>query len=247
MKKKVFLIYFVLLCFFMLTIKAQNEPLKSYNLKDVDGNAYNTIQIGDQIWMAENLKSTKYRNHEAIPLVTDSSAWRNLSSPGYCWYNNDSITYISSGALYNWYVVETGNLCPSGWHVPSHSEWSTLIKYLEANGYNYDGTYTENKIAKSLTTSTNWKPSDKKGAIGEIKKRKKEKNTGFSAQPSGDRCWDGKFSEISNINNDCSWWTSTEDKDLKRAISMFLYYANIELGGIIGPKNEAYSVRCIKD
>jgi uncharacterized protein (TIGR02145 family) len=91
---------------------------------DVDGNIYKTIGIGSQIWMAENLMTTKYRDATPIPNITSSL------SGAYCWYNNDSATYKNTyGALYNWYAVNTGNLCPVGWHVPTYSEWNTLISF----------------------------------------------------------------------------------------------------------------------
>ena len=97
------------------------------SVTDVEGNVYKTIQIGPQTWMAENLKATKYNNSTAIPLVTDNTAWAALLTPGHCWYDNDETTYKNIyGALYNWYAVDTSILCPTGWHVPSDAEWTTL-------------------------------------------------------------------------------------------------------------------------
>ena len=105
-------------------------------VNDIDGNTYGTIGIGSQIWMAENLKTTKYNDNSSIPLVTDINQWGALSTPGYCWYNNDAATYKTTyGALYNWYTLDGAsnggkNVCPSGWHIPSNSEWNSLINYL---------------------------------------------------------------------------------------------------------------------
>jgi len=108
-----------------------NPSLTYGEVSDIDGNYYKTIQIGSQIWMAENLKTTRYNDGSNIPLVTDNTAWSNLTTPGYCWYNNDAATYKNVyGALYNWYAVNTGKLCPSGWHVPSEYEWTLLVNYL---------------------------------------------------------------------------------------------------------------------
>jgi len=105
--------------------------LMSGQFSDIDGNVYNTITIGTQIWMKENLKTTKYNDGSSIPLVTDNTAWINLSTPGYCWYNNDAATYKSAyGAMYNWYTVNTGKICPPNWHVPTDTQWETLITYL---------------------------------------------------------------------------------------------------------------------
>ena len=100
------------------------------NITDYDGNSYNTVQIGNQVWLAENLKVKHYSDGESIPLVTNSGSWAALSTPGYCWYNNNEAAYKNTyGAIYNWYTVNTGKLCPSGWHVPSHTEWTTLTSF----------------------------------------------------------------------------------------------------------------------
>jgi hypothetical protein len=109
--------------------KEKDSP--SNLVKDIDGNVYDTVTVGTQTWMVENLKTTRYNDGTAIPLVTKSVAWETLSTPGYCWYNNDESTYKAPyGALYNWYTVNTGKLCPTGWHVPGDSEWIVLIDFL---------------------------------------------------------------------------------------------------------------------
>ena len=106
----------------------------STSLIDCDGNNYATITIANQVWMAENLRVTHYRNGDAIPNVTDNAAWGALSTGAYCWYNNDQATNEKYGALYNWYTVnDSRGLCPDGWHVPSAAELSTLITYLGGN------------------------------------------------------------------------------------------------------------------
>jgi uncharacterized protein (TIGR02145 family) len=107
----------------------------SETVTDVEGNIYNAITIGNQTWMKENLKTTKYRNYTDIPLVTEVEDWFLLTTPGYCWYNNNSDNKDTDGALYNWYAVDVGrngdkNICPIGWHVPSDTEWSILMAYL---------------------------------------------------------------------------------------------------------------------
>ena len=108
-----------------------NSDFAVGSISDVDGNMYKTTQIGTQLWTAENLKTTKFNDGTPISNVTDNTKWESLSTPGYCWYNNDEATYKGTyGALYNWYAVKTDKLCPSGWHVPSNDEWNTLITYL---------------------------------------------------------------------------------------------------------------------
>jgi uncharacterized protein (TIGR02145 family) len=98
---------------------------------DIDGNVYPIAYIGDQTWMAANLKTTKFNDGTAIPLVPDRANWCKLYALAYCWYNNDEATYKATyGALYNWNTVNTNKLCPTGWHVPSDGEWTTLIDYL---------------------------------------------------------------------------------------------------------------------
>jgi uncharacterized protein (TIGR02145 family) len=104
-------------------------------VKDIEGNDYYTVNIGTQVWMAENLKTTKFNDGTNIPLVTDSTAWSNLKTPGYCWYGNDELNKDTYGALYNWYTMDSvsngnKNVCPTGWHVPINTEWSELTTYL---------------------------------------------------------------------------------------------------------------------
>ena len=100
-------------------------------INDIDGNAYNKVTIGRQTWLVENLRTTKYNDGTLIPLVQDNTAWSNLITPGYCWFDNDEVANKNPyGALYNWYAVNTGKLCPSGWHVPTDTEWTTLIDNL---------------------------------------------------------------------------------------------------------------------
>ena len=98
---------------------------------DIDGNIYHTVIIGSQVWMLENLRTTKYRNGDTITNITDKTAWGNISYGGYGWYNNDITNEETYGALYNWgAVADTRNLAPEGWHVPSADEWNELIDFL---------------------------------------------------------------------------------------------------------------------
>ena len=96
-------------------------------VKDIDGNIYKTVKIGDQVWMAENLKVTHFINGTPIPNVDNMIVWSKLTTPGYCWLNNNEEKFKQPyGALYNWYTVNTGKLCPAGWHVPTDAEWKSL-------------------------------------------------------------------------------------------------------------------------
>lgn len=101
-------------------------------VKDIEGNNYKTVEIGNQVWMCDNLRTVTYNNGSPIPQVKEKTTWENLEGPGYCWYENDELTYKSTyGALYNWYVVNTGLLCPAGWHVPDDDEWHQMVYYLD--------------------------------------------------------------------------------------------------------------------
>jgi uncharacterized protein (TIGR02145 family) len=101
---------------------------------DIDGNNYQTIQIGSQIWTQKNLNVSRYRNGDIIPQVTDPNQWKNLTTGAWCWYNNDSSLGSVYGKLYNWYALaDPRGLAPAGWHVPSDAEWNTLSKFLDSN------------------------------------------------------------------------------------------------------------------
>ena len=206
---------------------------------DADNNNYTVVTIGTQTWMAENLKTTRYNDNTAIPLVTDNTAWTN--TPGYCWYNNDAATYKNTyGALYNWDALKTGKLAPTGWHVPTDAEWTTLQSYLTASGYNYDGSTSGNHFAKSLAATTNWTTYTDAGTIGND--LTKNNSTGFSAFPSGYRNSNGfDFSSTSS-----SWWSTTID-DTGGILHRNLSYLKSDLNRVSNSLGNGYSVRCIQD
>ena len=159
---------------------------------DIDGNVYQTVKIGNQVWTVENLRTTKLNNGTVIPHVIDASAW-GTSIPEYCyWGNLASTEHIKKyGALYNGYAVNTEKLAPAGWHVSTDAEWDTLQNYLIANGYNYDETTTGNKIAKSMAAKTDWRVDSDTGTIGYD--LTKNNSSGFSAMPGGYRYYDGSY------------------------------------------------------
>jgi uncharacterized protein (TIGR02145 family) len=216
------------------------------NLTDIDGNTYNVITIGTQVWMAENLKTTKYRDGNPITQVTDDTQWANRTSEAYCWYNNDIANKNTYGALYNWYTVNTGKLCPSGWHVPTDPEWTIMENFLIANGFNYDGSTTVNKIAKSLAATTNWNSSANIGAVGNSDYSGKRNVTGFTALPGGYRISDGSYIYFSDIRNFDGWWSSNED-NINLAWSRNMYYDYSYTYRDHDPKQTGFSVRCLRD
>ena len=213
---------------------------------DADNNNHAVVQIGIQVWMAENLKTIKYNDGTAIPLVPDGAAWAALSTPGYCWYGNESANKAIYGALYNWYTVNTGKLCPTGWHMPTDAEWTTLENYLIGNGYNYDGTTTGNNIAKSLASTTGWTSSTNTGVVGNTDYPAKRNATGFTGLPGGYRGHDGGFYGVGFAGFAVYWWSATE-LDGPSAWGRRLY---LDISFVIrepSRKKEGCSVRCLKD
>jgi uncharacterized protein (TIGR02145 family) len=193
---------------------------------DIDGNLYNSITIGSQIWMVENLMTTKFNDGSDIPLVEDAGAWSVLNAPGYCWYNNDEATNKNLyGALYHWLTGNTGKLCPTGWHLPSDAEWTILTDYL--GGEDLAG----EKLKESGTT--HW-ASPNTGATNE---------TGFSALPGGYRAIDGSFDKIGNNG---FWDSSTEYNTSNRYGRVMSYDSSNVYRARLG-KRRGLSVRCIKD
>lgn len=216
-------------------------------LTDYDGNTYETVELGNQIWMANNLKVTHYPNGSAIPFLTDNAAWANLgdnnTDDAYCYYNNDSNSEY--GALYTYAAAL--NVCPTGWHLPSYAEWSELENYLAENGYNYDSSTggSIDKIAKAMATSSGWSSSSVTGAVGNSDYPTKRNASGFSALPGGYRYYyNGTFS---NAGEDGRWWSSTESTSSIYAYRRALNYNLTYVGLSHSDKSFGFSVRCIKD
>jgi uncharacterized protein (TIGR02145 family) len=153
--------YILVLVLLSLFISCKEDPtspvdngksdIETSTLTDIDSNVYKTVKIGNQWWMAENLKVTHYNDGTPIPNVTDK--WGDLSTGSYCAYNNNDSNIEIYGLLYNWYAVDDDSIAPAGWHVPTNAEWTELENYL-ANTYNCDVTSTGNKIGKLLASKT---------------------------------------------------------------------------------------------
>jgi uncharacterized protein (TIGR02145 family) len=203
--------------------------LKAQTVKDIDGNVYKTVKIGTQVWMAENLKTTKYNDGTAMPLKDDNEEWQKtwqILTPAYCWYGNNSIANKDTyGALYNWYSVSTLKLCPTGWHVPTDAEWTKLTKNL--GGESIAG----GKLKKTGTTL--WK-SPNVGATNE---------SGFTALPSGYRNGDGAYHDIGSFG---FWWSSSE---YSKSTAWFwsVDFNSSKDSRSYGKKENGGSVRCVKD
>jgi uncharacterized protein (TIGR02145 family) len=204
----------------VLTVKAL------VTVTDIDGNVYHTVTIGTQVWMVENLKTTKYNDGAAIPLVMDIVTWAALTTPGYCWNNNDAATYKDTyGVLYNWYTVNTGKLAPAGWHVPTDSEWSVLATYL-------GGDSVAGSKLKEVGT-THW-ISPNTGATNE---------TGFTALPGGYRNLFGAFFSIGGSGY---WWSATV-RDATYSWGRGIYYNGANVFRFDYYNRSGFSVRCVRD
>lgn len=236
--KKLFTLFICVTAFTFSVIKAQT-------VSDTDGNVYNTIAIGTQLWMKENLKTTKYRDGSSIPNVTDANTWMGLTTGAYCNYSNTSSNGNIWGRLYNWYAVsDARELCPTGWHVASDYDWTILQNYLTVNGYNYDGSTTGgNKIAKALSSTTNWVASTATGAPGNTDYPLVRNSSGFTALPNGYRNTGGFYS---SLGVSAYFWTST----LYNSGSSFRYamdYNNPILSRNFFSNVYGAAVRCICD
>lgn len=204
----------------------QFTTLSANTVMDVDGNIYQTITIGTQIWMDQNLKTTKYQNGDPIPKVEDNTQWNNLTTGAYCNYNNDETNANIYGHLYNLATAtDIRQVCPSGWHVPTDSEWSDLMLFL--GGDNVAG----GKLKE--VGSIHWNLPNT-GATNEY---------GFTALPGGHRDYFGIYKEMGDY---CHFWSSTND-EATSAWSYRMGYSYRNMGRSSSYWMNGYSIRCIKD
>jgi len=201
---------------------------------DIQGNLYNTVTIGKQIWMTESLRTTKFNNNTAIPNITTPSGWVNLKGPGYCWYDNDIAYKPSFGALYSWYTVNSSKLCPTGWHVPSNAEFDTLEVYLgvdpaQVNVWGWRGT----DQGTQLKSTTGWD----NGGNG-------TNSSGFDGLAGGYLFAGNGY--CFSINILTYWWTATEH-DADRGWYRRLDGTHSDIYKASTSKNGGKYVRCIKN
>jgi uncharacterized protein (TIGR02145 family) len=233
MKKVIYLLTGML--FFLINQCDQEDapiivPANAGTLTDIDGNVYKTVKIGDQWWMAENLRTTRYRNGDSISLVTESSEWINESTGGYCHYGNDTSHIKTFGRLYNWYAVnDSRNLAPVGWHVPGDAEW-TILSYFLGGDSVAGGKLKESGFIHWASPNT--------GATNEA---------GFTALAGGYRTGDvfGAYYGLGQYGN---WWSSNQmENDSSDAWFRELGYQHAKI--IRNNRDLKYgcSVRCVKD
>ena len=221
--------------------ETKTTDFKFVECTDADGNNYAVVHIGTQTWMAENLKTTRYRNGDLIE--TTSPATKEVSTtsqPKYQWaFDGDENNVAKYGRLYTWYAVtDTRYIAPARWHVPSDAEWATLEKYLIDNGYSNDGT-SKGRIAKSLAAITDWYTSTLVAAVGND--LTKNNSSGFSALPGGYRYPNGTFSRIGYLG---FWWSSIETSGTNAGYTELSFETNF-LINYYHMKVNGFSVRCI--
>jgi uncharacterized protein (TIGR02145 family) len=229
-----------LICLFLLTgilltlssgckKKTDPEPEPVATVTDIDGNIYHKITVGTQVWLVENLKTTRYRNGDQIPNVTVDSLWNkssNNSTGAFCNYNNDVYTGNTYGLLYNWFAAsDSRGLAPEGWRVASQADWQTLVSYLGGD------TVAGGKLKE--TGTTHWFAPNA-GATNVV---------GFTALPGGLRVYSGKYEMIGTFG---IFWTTTVSDEFS-AFNCGLF--NETPGAVIDGKRKGYgfSVRCIKN
>jgi uncharacterized protein (TIGR02145 family) len=206
-----------------------NPGLTYGNVTDIEGNVYKTIQIGTQTWMAENLRATKYSDNTSIPHESEVGKWPGLITPAYGWYDNNEYYKADYGAIYNWFAVSTGKLCPAGWHIPSVDELKTMITYLGG---------ASNAYFKIKEIGTYHWESPNEGATNE---------SGFTALPAGG-IWEADGSYV-EMGLSAGFWSSEQYNPVNAYVRTI-----IQMGGANNyttitsyPKQGGNSVRCIKD
>lgn len=225
---------------FILSSSCKEDPISLKDetkgtVADIDGNIYQTIKIGNQWWITENLSVTHYRNGDEIPNVQNDSSWINLTTGAYCAYDNDDSNIAIYGLLYNWYAVkDTRNIAPEGWHVPTDQELKELEMYLgmsqsEADDKGWRGTDEGSK----LKATSGWNNDGNGTNI-----------SGFSALPGGYRYgYNGAFS---NIGGNGFWWSATQSGSLY-AWQRELSYGTSEVTRSSSIRRSGFSVRCVRD
>jgi len=233
-----------------------NPALTYGSVTDIDGNTYATIQIGTQVWMAENLRTTRYRNGDPILHVTDDDAWSLSTTGAWCHYDHHPEWEVPYGKLYNWYaVVDPRNACPAGWHMPTDAEWTVLTDYLDAGeafdkmtstGIEYwEYAYTDDMDTDDRESSTDDCEDCPTADMAPANLRSVATNeSGFSGLPGGYRFdGDGLFGYLGYLGY---WWSASESG---AELAWFRYLGND--GAVIyrnnNGKRNGFSVRCLRD
>ncbi|HPN23331.1 MAG TPA: fibrobacter succinogenes major paralogous domain-containing protein [Tenuifilaceae bacterium] len=209
-----------------ISCKKEENGILYGTVSDIDGNTYKTVKIGNQWWMAENLRVTRFRNGDPIPHITYDNYWYDRTSSACCNYENNPSNALIYGKLYNWYAAtDARNICPIGWHLPNETEWLTLISFLGGK---------ETAGGKLKEVSTTYWMSPNSGANNE---------TGFTALPGGARLSTGSFEYIGYH----SWWWCSTEVSSGAAWNIGLYHNKTNVDKSYTNKPTGISIRCIKD
>jgi uncharacterized protein (TIGR02145 family) len=186
--------FIAFLLLFTCTLNSQEEyPNEGMPIRDLDGNVYRIIMTESGVWMAQNLNTFKLNDGTPIDIVYDNTKWESIKTPARGFFKN-TVEYAETyGAIYNWYAVASGKLCPKGWHVPTQEEWNNLMDY--AGGAQQSG---DNPAKLKESGTKHWKAPNE-GATNEIY---------FTALPAGEI---SRFSGDTEPGTETNWWTSTED------------------------------------
>jgi len=211
-------------------------------VRDIDSNIYNTVRIGTQTWMKENLRVTKYRNGVSIGTTTPATLDISPeSTPKYQWaFNGNESNAAIYGRLYTYYAAtDSLNICPVSWHVPTDADWTTLTDYLTNNGFGYQG--SGNDIGKSMAATSGWNTNAVAGNVGND--QSSNNSSAFTALPGGNRDYAGAFLSSGNFG---IWWSSSEFNSVS-SWYQYMYNNNNNVGRGNGSKSLGLSVRCIRD
>jgi uncharacterized protein (TIGR02145 family) len=212
-----------------------NRSLSYGSVKDIDGNTYATIQIGTQVWMAENLRTRRYQNGDPIPNVTDNEAWSLLTTGAWAHYENTHNYEEPYGNIYNWYTVnDSRNVCPAGWHVPTDAEWNTLVNYLDPH----------NGSTGEFSSTAGGKMKSSALVYWNVHSRGVTNRYGFSGIPSGGRYdFDGSFH---HLGANGYWWC---DSEIVSGLASYRYLTsdNADIRRNAFNKRDGFSVRCLRD
>lgn len=226
------------------SLKFKPSPKQLPTVTDIDGNVYHYITIGTQTWMVENLRTTRYRNGDVIGTTTTSNQdIKDETAPKYQWPANGNENLIPQyGRLYTGYAAtEERNIAPEGWRVANAADWQVLVRYLQANGYNYDLTSAENKIAKSMAATSGWAASSTVGSPG--KNPETNNKSGFTAYPAGWRTRTGSFQYV---GTQAIWWAISPEK-LAYESGINIVNTDINYQSTINLMHTGMAIRCIKE
>jgi len=233
-KNKVLLRMILVILMYVSIVGCQKDENEPYQVvADIDGNVYQTVKIGNQLWMAENLRTTRYRNGDSIFHVKEADTWNLKPQGAWCNFDNFDRNDKIYGKLYNGYAVQDSrNIAPIGWHIPSADEWWELNLYVSAH------TGKSGSLAKALASITSWQVTPVVNTPGDDFKN--NNSSGFNGLPGGFRESSGTFFNES-IGQDGYWWSTSE-------MIWNLNYNNPDIN-ILNEniRNRGYSVRCIKD